>query len=555
MLNRFRDLKSRSLRSFRLRLALGAGGLALVTLLGVGAFAGRDSMMVRREFAEKQLASSTRNIAALLSKALSERAKEVAILGGSQGLTQRPFSDPAVTRGLELRKNASPEYAWIGIAGADGKVLAATGGLLLGVDVSARPWFKAGTQGAYNGDVHEAVLLAKLLPSVVSEQPLRFIDIAVPVLGPSGELRGVLGTHLHSSWIGTILREAVAGDPAAGNVRAYVVARDGTVLHPVAEHGKRVPMFPRLQTADTDLDQQGRRYLVSREAVRIVRGPDLGWSVVLAQPLEVAMAPALAARNRVLLLGIVVSVVIAAIAYGLATTMSRPLERLVGAVRRAGEGQAGPDTFATDWGTLELSGLSQSVRRMSASLADREARTQQLAHANRELSRLAEQDALTGVANRRALDALLRQLDEVSQRTGQQFGLLLIDVDRFKSINDTFGHPAGDAVLRGLASLLMASTRKSDLVARFGGEEFAVVMPELTDPRIVKVVGEKIRSAVERHNFDFVGPLTVSIGCAAGGGTHRSAAEVIALADGALYKAKHSGRNRCVEDTPPEVYG
>lgn len=152
-------------------------------------------------------------------------------------------------------------------------------------------------------------------------------------------------------------------------------------------------------------------------------------------------------------------------------------------------------------------------------------------------------DPLTGLWNRRAFDRRLREEWQRHRQDGRALGLLMIDLDRFKCINDDFGHPAGDAVLVQVAGLLQAGVRRSDLVARFGGEEFVVVLPD-ADPASAHAVAEKVRRAIEQAPWPHR-PLTASIGVASvvpAAGSDGPA--LVAAADKALYQAKQAGRNR-----------
>jgi two-component system cell cycle response regulator len=160
--------------------------------------------------------------------------------------------------------------------------------------------------------------------------------------------------------------------------------------------------------------------------------------------------------------------------------------------------------------------------------------------------KLAVTDPLTGLRNRRYLDAHLGRMIERAQEQGQLLAVMAFDLDRFKSVNDTWGHAAGDAILRQFAQRLAANTRSIDLVARTGGEEFIVAMPEagLADAR---VAAERVRRAVERPGFDIgdrVIDMTVSVGVAQLRRNDDSGEKLLQRADAALYAAKSAGRNR-----------
>jgi diguanylate cyclase (GGDEF)-like protein len=163
------------------------------------------------------------------------------------------------------------------------------------------------------------------------------------------------------------------------------------------------------------------------------------------------------------------------------------------------------------------------------------------------LEKLALTDALTGCMNRRALaEALAAELDR-ARRYNLALTILLADIDRFKSINDTRGHIAGDSVLRQVGELLRREARSVDIVARYGGEEFVIVMPE-TAPHGAQIFAERLRRRIMARDFADPGEdplhLTVSIGLASFPDDRvHSADSFVSLADQALYRAKNEGRN------------
>lgn len=165
-----------------------------------------------------------------------------------------------------------------------------------------------------------------------------------------------------------------------------------------------------------------------------------------------------------------------------------------------------------------------------------------LALKSQELETLSITDRLTGIYNRMKLEEVLANEHIRVQRTGQPFTIILLDVDLFKDVNDTFGHQVGDAVLRELAELLQANIRQTDTVGRWGGEEFMIVCPE-TDREGGVILAENLRQKTSAGIMAHSKHVTCSFGVAeysAGEGENL----LVARVDKALYKAKNKGRNR-----------
>ena len=161
-------------------------------------------------------------------------------------------------------------------------------------------------------------------------------------------------------------------------------------------------------------------------------------------------------------------------------------------------------------------------------------------------------DPLTGLANRRAFDSFLLSSLNLAKRHHHALSLILLDIDWFKSYNDHFGHPAGDELLKSIARLLASIARGTDLVARVGGEEFAIALPE-TDLAGAHAIAERIRAEMERSPLSRR-PVTVSLGVAAIGEQTVSTARLVQACDMALYRAKAGGRNRVsTADEPLEA--
>lgn len=167
---------------------------------------------------------------------------------------------------------------------------------------------------------------------------------------------------------------------------------------------------------------------------------------------------------------------------------------------------------------------------------------EQATHLADSMALLAYTDFLTGLPNRRQLFEVLAQQVRGKQRYGGEFSVILFDLDRFKHINDVFGHARGDRVLEEVARVVRASLRESDIIGRWGGEEFLVIAPHTNHQQAISLA-ERLREALADHAFDLTGPVTASFGVA----TYKpgtSLDQLLRLADKALYCAKENGRNR-----------
>jgi diguanylate cyclase (GGDEF)-like protein len=166
-----------------------------------------------------------------------------------------------------------------------------------------------------------------------------------------------------------------------------------------------------------------------------------------------------------------------------------------------------------------------------------------------EQQRLAVTDGLTGIANRRHFDQALRRELHRSGRFQRPTGLVMLDIDDFKQYNDTHGHLAGDELLRALAVTLAQSLRAADTIARFGGEEFAVILPE-TDLEAARLAAERLRLLIEHLPLRPAGsdarPVTISLGVGCAPDHGRNPTDLIHAADVAMYQAKARGKNQSV---------
>jgi two-component system chemotaxis response regulator CheY len=183
--------------------------------------------------------------------------------------------------------------------------------------------------------------------------------------------------------------------------------------------------------------------------------------------------------------------------------------------------------------------MQEELRNRSKEL---EAMHDVLERQNVRLAELAVCDSLTGLKNRRHFHEVLEPSHSFAARNHLPLSLVMLDVDRFKSYNDTFGHPAGDLALKRVASLLRDNAREHDVVARYGGEEFVILLPA-TDVDAARAVCERLRATIAEHPWT-LRPITASLGVATIFPPAGTSAQLVEEADRALYHSKKAGRNR-----------
>ena len=192
-------------------------------------------------------------------------------------------------------------------------------------------------------------------------------------------------------------------------------------------------------------------------------------------------------------------------------------------------------------------------RHLTQSLAELNDMHEKLSERAVQLEWNSYRDALTELANRRYFDERLTREAERSLDSGNGVSLLIIDLDEFKSINDRFGHPVGDEVLRTTARLMQAGTRRSDLCARLGGEEVAVLLTTDVQDSDLHHLAEQLRRAFSEHDWNAIAPgltATISIGTASLSEVDHDPIMLLKLADQRLYAAKRAGRNQVITGKP-----
>lgn len=511
--------------SLRERLALTMGAFVLMTGLGVTFLMEQRLAHGLQQSARQRLNYEAKDIAQSIEADLNERRLEVArlavVLGGVDVVHSR-----SAQRIFDSLVERVPAYAWIGLTNARGKVVAASGGLLRGANVTERPWYTSGKDREFLGDPHTAVLLAPLLPSPVSDEPLRFFDISSPVRNARGGWEGVLGTHLYTDWIRQVV-ESVLSTRAPDPVPMEVYVADGA--------GQRLYQFPARQ--DDDLlaflrrSQEGR-HLLATESIDVLSDQGgLKWSVAVRVDARDAFAPVYDNRREMLLTIPLLAALLMLATWLVAGRMARPVEQLAHLARRHA---------ALTGHQLEGGAFGG---RDEASLLDQT------------LSRLALTDPLTGLINRSAFKQRLAEL-QAARGTGQpaqHHAVLLLNLDDFHVFNNTRGHQVGDQMLRAVANRLRQLVDSGAMVARLGSDEFGLALgglPVDQDDAVRRATefGERVLDA-------FVAPFETpagvfrcpaSIGIALVQDATTSSEDALTHAELAMQEAKHLGKRQAI---------
>ena len=379
--------------------------------------------------------------------------------------------------------------------------------------------------------------------------------VAVPVQRADGHPIGVFAADVNMDAMPRLLREFAHDSSSA----IHLVTNSGNFIASTSGVTARI-MKAKLPTETiawlSSRETANFKGLGGRQVVgALERVPQTNWSVIAATSTATAFAQLQRSRNMALLVVVALLVAVGASGYRFALLIARPLDRLTFAAAEVASGDLAVDL--PDGGSGEVGSLTAVFNHMVSRL--REGRralddaNETLRRKNEELERLSTTDGLTGLANHRLL--MQRLSEEVSRcnRHNHEFSVLMADVDHFKAYNDSFGHPAGDEVLKRVAAILRDSTRTVDCAARYGGEEFAVIMPETNAEGAIQLA-ERIRARIAAERFSGK-QITLSIGVASFPRDASTPQSVIGVADAALYQAKRDGRDRVVHAKKAKVAG
>ena len=464
---------------------------------------------------------------------------------------------------LESLQRVFPDYAWIGIADLEGRVVAATGRMLEGASVGARPWFTAGLRGVAATDYHPALLLEKILPR--RPDPWRFVDASGPILDAAGKPVAVLGLHLSWEWARNHARKLLTPALREYGAEILVIRDDGTVML-----GPQALVETRVDTTSLRLARKGRTgslrevwpdgraYLTGYSQTGDMRDPaSLRWTVLVRQTEERALAGAEDLKRRMLGWSALLALALAGAAALMARRLVRPMAALREAIERVTQatraGREPPPIPPLD-GFLETKVLSGTMRELvnselahrKALLAMNECLETAVAERTAELQALLLRDVLTGLPNRRALLEALPEAMSRAGRVGRPCALLFLDMDGFKAVNDSHGHEEGDELLRQFGQRLLLGVRKTDMVARLAGDEFVVVLEMVADAAHVEKTADKLLESLKKPYL--LSKATVTVGASIGIALHQphdphDVNAWLARADGAMYAVKRGGKN------------
>ncbi|TVM17935.1 GGDEF domain-containing protein [Oceanidesulfovibrio indonesiensis] len=426
-----------------------------------------------------------------------------------------------------------PEVSGLVYVGPDGLTRVDPGNET-GIDISDREYFLAARQGKKH--------VSEVLIGRQSGKAL--VIISSPVKDIGGRFGGVVFTVLPvntlDSWLED-LRPGPHGESfliGEGNVLLTDMGRQSELSRLDRIAGEALGAMVRAA-------ENGKPYTGIRGGKTVVGATttlkDGNWRIISEMPLEAVLSGVVGYTRLFALACLAALLIVAPAGWLLVRTMVRPLHMLSGYARDVREGWVDDACPYLDRGApkeiIDLHGAFCSM-------------VHRLEENTETLRRVAVTDQLTGLANRRRLEEEGIRLVDACIRAGTPCAALLIDIDHFKQVNDTYGHAMGDHALEHVARIIEGCCRGSDLPARYGGEEFAVIAPN-ADAAQARTLAERIRRTVEQSPVDNDGmplELTVSVGVAQYSKAHGRGLsrleDVLGKADSALYNAKESGRNR-----------
>jgi diguanylate cyclase (GGDEF)-like protein len=558
--------------AFKLGVILATFGVLASGLTGYYSYTASRNVLVKT--AERDLLTSTQVVGRRLSIALGEVAQDARLLAGIPVTTQIAATpdDPAA----ETRKTAiadtfaallsvHPEYFQVRLisAGNNGMELVrvdrdqGTLKRVVGVDLQEKGHYPYVFQALRlaGGQIYLSKIIINHERGAHSGLDKPTLQVATPVEAGHGRKLGLVVINVDLNGLFGLLKTDLPGD-----FRVFLTNEWGDFLiHPDAsrtfgfDRGRRVLVQDTFERVSEIIQGQAQSVVINAGAserqsaeslvafVKLAFGDAHAHRFVilgLAQPLQNVLREthSLGITTMQMVLGFsILAIILSAL---VSRAMTGPVNAMVRAAKRFSTDRAIVDLPVTR--NDEVGQLARSFKDMQTQI---NAHLSELYESQRDVDHLARHDALTGLANRLMLYDRLEHAIAGSQRTGRRIALIFIDLDRFKEINDTRGHAAGDKVLKAVSNRLKKMVREVDTVARFGGDEFIVLFDSIDDPRQIAAIAQKIINGL-RLPLEIDGQeyrVGVSLGISVYPQDGDSATELLDKADLAMYRAKKSG--------------
>ncbi|MGG1249635.1 sensor domain-containing diguanylate cyclase [Brevibacillus agri] len=371
-------------------------------------------------------------------------------------------------------------------------------------------------------------------PYISKKYKRLLLFMSEPIFDKDGQYRGFVGGTIYLQDHNIL--NMIIGNPeidTSGSSYSIVGSNGQLLFHPdkqqIGQNIQSNPVVRKLLAGNNGYDQ-----MLSINGDHLLAGyaqvPANGWGVIVTSPMELVYNELHSQVRMMLLYLLPPSLFLLLIVIQLAHKLARPFVHLADLMSKMGSERVELPPDKHHW-NREADLLTKAFRTAAKKIKEK---TDRLTHE-------ATTDVLTGLANRRSVEEIL----QTWTKEKKNFSILLLDIDHFKHVNDTFGHPVGDEVLKQFAEIMKSCVRKSDICGRFGGEEFIALLRSASSTEALSVA-EKIRTQMESSTNPTGQPITVSVGIVSSPLHGDSATQLNELADQALYQAKESGRNKVV---------
>ena len=444
-------------RSLNARLGLATGGIVLLLSTVMSLLVGYTTSTQLETTIGQYAGDIAYQMADKLDRGMFERYRDIQIFASLDPIRQSNYPLAAKRSLLEKLQSTYPDYAWIGLTNQQGVVLASTGKVLEGVDVSKRPIFQGGRVEPHVGDVHNALLLAKLLPNRTGE-PLRFVDLAAPVKDTQGKFQGVIAAHLSWTWASEVEKSLLQRLGKHHQVEIFILSQDGTVLlGPKAFQGQKLTLAS-VQSARANQNSyliepwvQEGNYVTGYAKTQGYRDyPGLGWLVLVRQKAAVALAPTRSLQYQVLVWGVGLGTLFAVLIGLSANRMVRPMLKIAAAANRIRQGDA-LAKIPLVRGQDELATLAESLRHLVSTLDEQQ---QELISLNEQLRLDITQRQQTEEDLREVTNALENAIDAISR---------LDTAGRYINVNQAYANLLGYASEEMLGMTWQSTIHPEDL--------------------------------------------------------------------------------------------